>query len=130
MNLLLDTHIAIWAVANSPRLPAAARALVQDEDNSLAVSVASLWEMAIKFALRRRPEQMPISGRQGETYFLAAGYNLLSVDPSHVRALEGLPQHHTDPFDRMLVAQAQAEAMVLVTADALLAPYGAFVQTV
>lgn len=130
MNLLLDTHIAIWAVANSPRLPTAARALVEDEENNLAVSVASLWEMAIKFALRRRPEQMPISARQGETYFLAAGYDLLSVDPAHVRALEGLPQHHADPFDRILIAQAQAEAMVLVTADASLAPYGDAVEVV
>ena len=130
MNLLLDTHIAIWAVANSPRLSTAARALVLDEDNSLAVSVASLWEMAIKFALRRRPEQMPISAAQGENYFLAAGYDLLSVDPAHVRTLERLPQHHTDPFDRMLVAQAQAEAMVLLTSDASLAQYGAAVQVV
>lgn len=130
MKLLLDTHIAIWAVANSARLSDSARALIADPKNEVVVSVATLWEIAIKHALRRRTEQMPISATEGEAYFLAAGYGLLGVAAEHVRALEQLPAHHADPFDRILVAQAAHESAELLTADARLTGYGAMVRAV
>lgn len=129
MKLLLDTHIAIWAVANSPRLPESARELIADAQNEIVVSVASRWEIATKRALRRRTEQMPISAAEGETYFRAAGYRLLSVAAEHIRALEQLPAHHADPFDRLLVAQATHESAELLTADARLTVYGEMVRS-
>ena len=130
MRLLLDTHVAIWAVGNSRRLSEGARELISDARNEVLVSVASLWEIAIKHALRQSRKQMPISAMQGETYFRAAGYDLVSVSPEHVRALEGLPQLHSDPFDRILVAQAVHESALLLSADAHLAGYGEMVRQV
>lgn len=130
MKLLLDTHIAIWAVANSARLPESARELIADAKNEIVVSVASLWEIAIKHALRRRSEQMPVSASEAETYFLAAGYRLLSVAAEHMRQLEQLPAHHADPFDRLLVAQAAHESAEVLTADARLTRYGPMVRPV
>lgn len=130
MKLLLDTHIAIWAVGNSARLSESARGLIADARNEILVSIGSLWEIAIKHALRRRIEQMPISAAQGETYFRAAGYRLLDVAAEHIRALEQLPSLHADPFDRILVAQAARESAELLTADTHLTGYGAMVRAV
>jgi PIN domain nuclease of toxin-antitoxin system len=85
------------------------------------VSVASLWEIAIKHALSR--ERMPVSAKAALDYFRDSGYEILPVRPEHAVAVEDLPNHHRDPFDRLLMAQALVEPMRFVTHDALLARY-------
>jgi len=130
VNLLLDTHIAIWAVADDPRLSAEARALILDPSAQLTVSSASLWEIAIKFALQRGVDPMPISAATALGYFQASFYAIAPVTPAHVLSLESLPRHHDDPFDRLLVATALAEPYRLITHDARLAAYGPLVTVV
>jgi PIN domain nuclease of toxin-antitoxin system len=130
VNLLLDTHIAIWAVADDPRLSAEARALILDPAARLTVSTASLWEIAIKFALQRGVDPMPISAAAALDYFQASGYSIAPVIPAYVLSLETLPRYHDDPFDRLLVATALAEPYRLITHDARLAAYGPLVTVV
>lgn len=125
MRLLLDTHIALWAIADSPRLPARERALILDPGNDVVVSAASVWEIAIKHALGRG--DMPLSGAQAVEYFSQAGYEWLPVLPGHAAAIGNLPAHHADPFDRLLIAQALTEPLRLLTHDAVLARYSAAV---
>lgn len=122
MNLLLDTHVALWAITDSPRLPAMAREWIIAPRNTVWVSTASVWEIAIKHSLGRG--DMPISGKEAVHYFQEAGYRFLAVEPEHAAAVGSLPSHHADPFDRMLVAQAQVEPMRLLTHDAQVARYG------
>ncbi|MFT3778595.1 MAG: type II toxin-antitoxin system VapC family toxin [Ottowia sp.] len=121
MNLLLDTHVALWAIADSPRLSARARELIEAPAAQVWVSVATVWEIAIKHGLGRG--NMPVSGPQALGYFREAGYRLLAIEAEHAAAVEALPTHHHDPFDRMLVAQALTEPMRLLTHDAVLAAY-------
>ena len=124
MRLLLDTHVALWAVVADRRLPAKAADLIADSTNEVFVSVASLWEIAIKHALARGgPNDMPVSARDAVRYFQASGYTLLDVAPAHAVAVEGLPALHADPFDRMIVAQALSVPLRLITHDARLAGY-------
>ncbi|MCU0834847.1 MAG: type II toxin-antitoxin system VapC family toxin [Chromatiaceae bacterium] len=122
MRLLLDTHVALWALTDDPRLSEPARALIADPANDVLVSAASVWEIAIKHALGRG--DMPISGDQALDWFRQAGYQLLPIAPEHAAAVEHLPDHHRDPFDRMLVAQAMAEPLRLLTHDPLVLRYG------
>ncbi len=122
MRILLDTHVAIWALADDDRLGPAARRLLLDAGNSLWVSAASIWEISIKFALRR-PGSPPFSGADGLRHFRHAGFRLLEITPEHAAAVDGLPYLHADPFDRLLVAQALTEPMRLLTADATVAAY-------
>jgi PIN domain nuclease of toxin-antitoxin system len=125
MRLLLDTHIALWVITDDPRLPAAARALVADQTNSVHVSAVTIWEIAIKHALNRSgPNAMPLSAAEALEYFRGSGYALLPITPEHARAVEDLPALHGDPFDRMLVAQAIVEPLRLVTQDPVVARYG------
>lgn len=121
MRLLLDTHIALWAVIDSPRLSARARALITAPENSLFVSAASVWEVSIKH--RVSPKKMPVSGGKALTLFRRSSYYLLAVSAEHAAAVDDLPNHHADPFDRLLVAQALQEPLRLLTADELLARY-------
>lgn len=121
MRLLLDTHIALWAIIDSPRLNAQARNLILDPANSIHISVASVWEIAIKHMLGRGG--MPISGTQAAVHFQVAGYTELPVVNAHIAMLETLPLHHTDPFDRLLVAQALAEPLRLLTHDTTVSRY-------
>jgi len=121
MRLLLDTHIALWAIADSPRLHAMARQQIAAPENEVFVSAASIWEIAIKHGLGRG--DMPISGETALGYFRDAGYRLLPVSPEHAAAVENLPQHHADPFDRLLIAQALTEPLRLLTHDATVAGY-------
>ena len=130
MNLLLDTHIAIWAVVNDPRLSKEARAFVLDPEAQLHVSMVSLWEIAIKHALQRGADPMPISAATAHGYFQSAGFDIVPVSLAHVLTLESVPRHHDDPFDRLLIATAHAEPYRLLTADARLSAYGAMVTLV
>jgi len=121
VRLLLDTHIALWAITDSPRLPAQARELIFAPENEIYVSAASVWEIAIKHSLGRHT--IPISGKQARRHFADAGYLPLPITDQHAAAVETLPPIHADPFDRMLVAQALTEPLKLVTHDATVAGY-------
>jgi PIN domain nuclease of toxin-antitoxin system len=121
VKLLLDTHIALWAVSDDPKLGRPARKLIEDRSNDLFVSTVSLLEIAIKRA--RRTSSLAIGSAQARDLFLSAGYTLLSVLPDHATAVEALPVTHADPFDRLLVAQALTEPLRLVTRDRALAAY-------
>ena len=121
MNLLLDTHVALWAIVDSPQLAAKARELIQSPKTTVWVSAASLWEIAIKHQLARG--DMPISGQDALRYFRESGYRLLAIEPEHAIAVEGLPSHHSDPFDRILIAQALVEPMRLMTHDTTVTRY-------
>ncbi len=125
MRLLLDTHIALWAIDNPARLVAPALRTIEQADE-VAVSVVSVWEIAIKHALRRgRHDDILISGHEALLRFAEAGFTLLPVTAVHAAAIDDLPSLHGDPFDRMLVAQALTEPMRLLTADRRLEAYGA-----
>lgn len=121
MQLLLDTHVLLWALADAPTLPVNARTLLLDARNTVWVSAVSIWEIAIKHALGRG--DMPISGEDALGYCRLAGYRWLDVRPEHAAAVESLPALHGDPFDRLLVAQARFEPMRLVTHDRTVARY-------
>lgn len=121
MNLLLDTHVALWAIADSPKLPQTARELILSPRTNIWISAASVWEISIKHALGRG--DMPVSGHDAMRYFRESGYRFLPIEPEHAVAVESLPAHHQDPFDRILVAQALTEPMRLMTHDPLVALY-------
>lgn len=119
MNLLLDTHALLWWLADSPELPGKARERIADSRNSVIVSAATTWEIAIKVRLGRLKIPLDAFHEQlSESRFL-----LLPITIEHTRAYAGLPRHHKDPFDRMLVAQATHEKLTLVTKDKTLTRY-------
>lgn len=121
MKLLLDTHVLLWAAGDPRRLSASARRLLNDKRHTLHFSAASLWEIAIKRSLGRDDFRVePSVLRRG---LLENGYVEVPVDGAHAVAVSVLPLLHKDPFDRMLLAQANVEGMLLVTADAALAAY-------
>ncbi|MEO8124084.1 MAG: type II toxin-antitoxin system VapC family toxin [Burkholderiales bacterium] len=118
MRLLLDTHIFLWAVAGSPLLKPAARRFIENADE-VFVSAASIWEIAIK-ARRGKIEADP---HVLVAAIDASGFVELPVSAAHAAAVARLELHHNDPFDRLLIAQALAEPLKLVTADEVLAKY-------
>jgi PIN domain nuclease of toxin-antitoxin system len=121
LNVLLDTHVALWAVTDSPKLPQKARELILSPKTTVWISSASVWEIAIKHALGRG--DMPVSSQDAVRYFRESGYRFLAVEPEHAVAIEDLPTYHQDPFDRILVTQALVEPMRLITHDATVARY-------
>ncbi|MBV0891365.1 type II toxin-antitoxin system VapC family toxin [Paracoccus sp. Z118] len=128
MNLLLDTHLLIWSAGRDDLMTPKADRLIKDKANTLWFSVASIWEVAIKRSRNRADFRTePGTLRAG---LLANGYLELPVKGRHCLAIPTLPHVHGDPFDRMLVAQAMAEGMVLLTADRKIAEYGGPVRMV
>ncbi|MYC83182.1 MAG: type II toxin-antitoxin system VapC family toxin [Acidobacteria bacterium] len=121
MNLLLDTHVLLWAAGASPRLQTDARALLEDPENELVFSAASLWEVAIKRGIRR--DGFSADPRLLRRGLLENGYVELPVTGAHAAAVDLLPPIHKDPFDRILIAQAQIEGLTLLTADEVVARY-------
>jgi PIN domain nuclease of toxin-antitoxin system len=121
LNLLLDMHIALWALEDNPRPSKAARALILDPVATLYVSVVSLWKIAIKHALGRGPEAMPMPAADAHRFFEASGFVILPVTSTHLLTLGSLPRHHDDLFDRLLVATALSEPYRLLTHNARLA---------
>jgi PIN domain nuclease of toxin-antitoxin system len=123
LRLLLDTHLLLWWLEASPSLPATARDLIRDPENTVFASAVSLWEIRLKQSLGKLRLPVDFSERlAGEPF------ESLPLMASHTRQVGLLPWHHRDPFDRMLVAQALAEKLVLLTADEALAAYGAVVR--
>lgn len=121
MNLLLDTHIALWAITDNPKLPKKARDMIESSKSSVWISAATVWEIAIKHSLGRG--DMPVSSQDALRYFRESGYRFLPVEPEHAAAVEELATHHADPFDRILVAQALVEPLRLMTHDPMVARY-------
>jgi len=121
MKLLLDTHLLLWAAGQPHRLSSEARALLDDPENPLLFSAASVWEIAIKSGLGRPDFRAdPHLLRRG---LLDNAWEELPVTSAHAVALTHLPPLHRDPFDRMLVAQAETEGVTLLTADPVVAQY-------
>lgn len=122
MKVLLDTHVFLWWIIDSPQLPPRVRELISDGGNELFLSAASCWEIAIKARLGKitlpaRPDvyiadQMTENAVQG-----------LAIEASHAFQVFHLPPHHRDPFDRMLIAQAQLENLSIITSDPLFSKY-------
>ena len=123
MRLLLDSHVLIWLYEGDARLVAQARSALADSANQLFVSAATHWEMGLKHALGRLPLLDPLLDclREGSPF---PGTETLPIDLRHVAVAVGLPRHHGDPFDRMLVGQAIADGLSIVTHDRQFAPYG------
>ncbi|MBF8292393.1 MAG: PilT protein domain protein [Steroidobacteraceae bacterium] len=119
MKLLLDTHVALWALADRSRLSPAATAMLEDPDNECWVSSASAWELAIKVRLGKHRLAYPIAGL--EEAIEEAGFRSLPVTMRHALAIERVATSHEDPFDRLLLAQCQSETLRLLTADKRLA---------
>ncbi len=122
MNLLLDTHLLLWAASTPERLSAKARTLLLDSGNQLLFSSASLWEVTIKNGLER--SDFNVDSRRLWRMLLVNGYRELPVTSEHAVAVNDLPPLHKDPFDRILIAQARVEGLLLLTADKSVANYG------
>lgn len=122
MQLLVDTHLLLWSVAASKKLPAKARELLTDPMNVVLYSAASVWEIAIKSGLRRAAFQVDLPRLLRA--FEVAGFAELPVTSVHAARVTSLPDLHKDPFDRQLVAQALSEPVTLLTNDEQLGQYG------
>lgn len=122
MKLLLDTHVFIWWDSRPDRLSPKALQACEDEANSLLFSVVSAWEMQIKSQLGKLRLGMPLAGIV-EAQRQSNSVEILPITLPHVLALEQLPRHHADPFDRLLIAQAHVEEAHLVTADSSFSAY-------
>ncbi len=122
MNLLLDTHVLLWALLDPARLSEQAKQQIEDPSHSVYFSAASIWEIAIKSSTGRSDTPLPpkavLAGAKH------AGFLQLTVSAQHAAAVVDLPLIHRDPFDRLLVAQARSEPMTLLTRDTTLAKYG------
>ena len=118
MKLLLDSHTLLWWLDDSPRLGNRARSAIADA-TVVAVSLATIWEIAIKVGL----EKLSVDLRDLLVNISRDGFDLLPVTSSDCLAVAALPRHHGDPFDRMLIAQAQSDGLVIVTADPAFAAY-------
>jgi PIN domain nuclease of toxin-antitoxin system len=121
VKLLLDTHILLWAASDPQRISEGTQALLLDPANKLFFSVVSLWEIVIKRGLGR--DDFSVDPHRLRRLLVANGYTELSVLAEHVLHVDRLPTLHKDPFDRLLIAQAQTEAMLLVTVDGMVMQY-------
>lgn len=122
MRLLLDTHTFIWYVTDNPRLSAHVKLLIEDENNEKLVSIASIWEMAIKHSIGRLNFTLPFMEfvRQQLT---VSNIGLLEINIQHIEVVASLPLHHRDPFDRLIIAQSMAEQIPILSVDAIFDAY-------
>lgn len=118
MNLLLDTHVLLWALDTPERLGVEAREVLRDPRHQVVVSAASAWEISVKAALGKLRFDGDLS-----RVLKAVGFDALTISVEHALAAGALPAVHRDPFDRMLVAQARIEGLTLVTRDAVFDGY-------
>ncbi|MFT3899378.1 MAG: type II toxin-antitoxin system VapC family toxin [Gordonia sp. (in: high G+C Gram-positive bacteria)] len=122
---LLDTHALLWWLADDPQLPTATKTLIADPGNRVFVSAASIWEAGIKRALGKLEisAELPLADIADDE-----GFTPLPISLQHAAAAAALPPHHRDPFDRMLVAQAASDGLVLLSRDVALKRYGVAVR--
>ena len=121
MRLLLDTHLLVWAMGSPQRLPAGLASMLEDPGQTPVFSVASLWELVINQALGR--PDFSVQPALLRRVLLDEGWQELPIEAHHALAVAALPPLHRDPFDRLLLAQANAEGLLLITADQQLAEY-------
>ena len=121
MKYLLDTHMVLWLAENSPKLSDTAKTIILDEANEKYVSIASCWEISIKLSLNK----LDLVGGTAEFFRIIQenGFEVLNILKKHLIVLETLPFHHRDPFDRLLVATAIADNLILLSEDAQLLAY-------
>lgn len=122
MKLLLDTHAFLWFISGSDELSDHAKALIEDTGNERYLSVASLWEMAIKVSLGKLKVPLPLS-RLVREHVTGNAIEVLAIEPEHLDEQRKLPFHHRDPFDRLIIAQAIVEEMEVVTRDEAFSAY-------
>lgn len=125
MKILLDTHIALWALTDTAKLSEEVIQMLESEKNEVYYSIASIWEIAIKHKIR--PEQMPISEEEFARLCEKTGFTQLPIEPEHIFLLKTLTRpveapKHNDPFDRILLVQAKYEKLSFITHDSLI-PY-------
>jgi PIN domain nuclease of toxin-antitoxin system len=121
MKILLDTHVLLWAANQDKRLTKNCRKLLEDSENELFFSAASIWEVAIKSQLKR--DDFQVDPRMLRRGLIDNGYSEIAVTSEHAANVDLLPDIHRDPFDRILVAQSIAEGLLLLTADSQIARY-------
>jgi PIN domain nuclease of toxin-antitoxin system len=121
MKLLLDTHILLWYLGNNPKLPEIWKRCIEDRHNSITVSMASLWEITIKVSLGKLELLDDLTTI--ENILRQQSISLLPIRTPHLLNLLNLPFHHRDPFDRLIIAQAQAEQLTMVSDDGMFAAY-------
>ncbi len=128
MRLLLDTHLALWWQGMLAKVPAAAKDLIENSEEAVYISRASLWEMAIKIGLGKLAVDLP----RFRAHIHADGFSILPIEDAHILKLAELPTFadHKDPFDCLLVAQSQSENLILLTVDNKLGRYGSTVRIV
>ncbi|MBE7421792.1 MAG: type II toxin-antitoxin system VapC family toxin [Zoogloeaceae bacterium] len=123
MQVLLDTHAFLWWVEGAPNLGRKAREALADPDNECLLSLASVWELAIKSSLGKLQLALPV-GRYVTEHVAANGFRVLGIELAHAARTEKLDLRHRDPFDRLLIAQALEEKLPVVTADPVFRKYG------
>jgi PIN domain nuclease of toxin-antitoxin system len=123
LKLLLDTHAFLWFITSDPQLSDAARALLVDPANTVLISPASYWEVAIKVSIGKHALAAPFHSFVTQGIF-GNGFAILAIQPEHAALVSTLPFHHRDPFDRVLIAQALVEKVTIVSADGLFDSYG------
>jgi PIN domain nuclease of toxin-antitoxin system len=116
MPYLLDTHTLIWLFENNPQLSDRAKLIIVDENNELFISIASLWEMTIKSSLGKLDLSLPLSELFAQK-LIPSDIQILPIQLQHLAILQELPFHHRDPFDRIIIAQAIAENLTLLSTD-------------
>jgi PIN domain nuclease of toxin-antitoxin system len=122
MRLLLDTHVAVWSVLESKRIPQRIQRMIANPANEVFVSTVSVWEIGLKFGTGRSRQTLPPRAVLVQEFELAS-YSFLDVSVRHAVAFEDYALAHADPFDRMILAQAMTDQLRLVTADTRLAGY-------
>lgn len=128
MKLILDTHLLLWAAITPKRLSQKAEIQINNEDNELFFSAASIWEIAIKQSLKR--DDFNVDARLLRRALLDNGYSELPISSEHAVAIDSLQPIHKDPFDRILIAQATVEGITLLTSDSVVAQYPGPIQSV
>ena len=116
MDAILDTHAAIWFVTDDDQLPEYSKKIIEDIQNNCFVSIATLWEMGIKYSLDKLKLKAELE-RIFEIFF-ESGFKLLPIIPEHILTNTTLPFHHRDPFDRLIIAQAKREGYTIISKDA------------
>ncbi|MDT9185597.1 MULTISPECIES: type II toxin-antitoxin system VapC family toxin [Limnospira] len=122
MRLLLDTHIFIWLIDGNPKLSQTARQAIEDESNTLHLSIVSLWEITIKTSLGKLELAIPLE-QIVINFILPSDIEILPIHLPHLLILQTLPFHHRDPFDRLLISQAKSETLTLLSEDGMFEQY-------
>ncbi len=123
MRFLLDTHAFLWFIEGNARLSNTGKDYIEDQSHDLLLSIASLWQMAVKISLGKLDLPQPFAEFM-QSHLALSSIGLLEISPQHTYAVADLPYHHRDPFDRLLAAQCLSEGLTLISSDAVFEKYG------